>query len=520
MRSAVVARVVRWRRPLTSMALASVVVVHLTIIIASVTNNRLGFDSAYNLSVARNLAHGLGYSSDGYLTTHQVHPFDYRISTGPVVILPVSVAFMFGSVDQLIVARVVVSLFYVALGVGLWLAGRRLSGPWGGVAALAALLAIHTGATPGGAPELQGPSDVLGEFPAAAFAVFALLSLRRHPLLAGLLMGFAVNAKLNSVLFVPAFIIALWLLWDRQVESGRRALRRRIGSIALIAVPTVAFELFAFIALGGGSAYVQHLGDLLDFIKNETPARGAGHPNYAIGAGILIDSWYGPLFLTVGTTFALLWLAILVISRRRESWVQEDITSDREFVAFATFAVIALAVWVLYWLNSAHAFWVRQIITGLVVCAPILVAVFVRLARSVYRASRTGPRPERVGARLVMLALALLLVWQVGVPLRTAIVSDASGLDEEREVAAAMDAFPGKGLLTVSASYLVGQIAFLSDRLIVQVPEESGAHPSGPVLFAGPDRKTDPADGTDGPVSRMCADILLDTANYTVCTLR
>ncbi|MET0932244.1 MAG: hypothetical protein ABWX56_00910, partial [Mycetocola sp.] len=124
-----------WATVLFWTVLSLVLVAQLWVILPGFTVMRLWEDEAFNLTVPINLLDGLGYTSDGTLSGSRLAPFDPRISTGPVVLLPVAAVLALG-VDPVVGGRAVVLVFYAALLVGLWLLGRRIGGRWAGLAAI------------------------------------------------------------------------------------------------------------------------------------------------------------------------------------------------------------------------------------------------------------------------------------------------------------------------------------------------------------------------------------------------
>src|SRR5690606_10736307 len=113
-----------------------------------------------------------------------------------------------------------------------------------------------------GISPIQGPADLLGEIPAAALIVWALLVLPRRAWLAGLFIGLAIQTKLIAILVLPAFAVALWVLSDGAGWARvRETLRRSWLPLLLVAVPTLLVELAGLVSLGF-SGYVKHLRDL------------------------------------------------------------------------------------------------------------------------------------------------------------------------------------------------------------------------------------------------------------------
>jgi hypothetical protein len=336
---------------------------------------RLWEDEAFNLTVPRNLLAGLGYSSDGALSGSTITPFDPRISTGPTVLLPVAAVLATG-IDMVIGARLVPLAYWLLLLVGLAIIGRRIGGRWAALLAVAVPLAFTTSA---GVSPIQGPADLLGEIPAAALLVWALVVLPRRAWLAGLLVGLAVQAKLIALLALPAFALALWILSDgRGWARLRDFLRRSWLPVLLVGTPTLVIELSALLSLGG-QGYVQHLRDLVRFIRSG----GQGASTTVVQKlTTLADSWSVPA--VVAALAALLLVAAiataLVIARRA------PLVADRLVLAYGSAAALGALTFVLWWATASQLpLWVRHPSVGIFAFVPVLAATAVWSVRRIPR---------------------------------------------------------------------------------------------------------------------------------------
>ncbi len=124
----------------------------------------------------------------------KLNDFDYRISAGPAVILPVSLAYKIFGVG-IIPGRVVAGTFQVLAFLGLFWCARRL---WGLANALLAVALVLTGTD-----AFYWGRSVLGDMPALSLFLVALWFLlkgleaesRPHLFLGGLFLGLAFDAK-------------------------------------------------------------------------------------------------------------------------------------------------------------------------------------------------------------------------------------------------------------------------------------------------------------------------------------
>lgn len=359
-------------------------VCHGVVAVTSLRENALWEDEAFNLTVPLNLLQGLGYASDGALSGSVISPFDARISTGPAVLLPVAAVLGLGG-DIVIGARLVPLAFWVLLLAGLGILGHRLAGRWGALVAAAAPLAFHSAFT---ASPIQGPADLLGEIPAAALLVWALVIVPRRAWLAGLLVGLAVQAKLIALLALPAFAVALWMLapgtgWARL----RHLLRRCWVPLGMVALPTVLFELFALLSLGW-DGFRQHLRDMRAFVQS---GGQGGSPTTVLEK---LDTVAGAWFLPVWVVAILAVVGAALIAgaafrRIRTTRTDADADADASTLSggaapprldavLIAASVTGLLTYVVWWSTAAHLpLWVRHPAPGIYAFLPVLAAAAV-----------------------------------------------------------------------------------------------------------------------------------------------
>lgn len=379
---------------------AALAVCHVLVAWQSLVVNRLWEDEAFNLTVPLNLLAGLGYTSDGTLSGSELTPFDPRISTGPTVLLPIAAVLATGA-DPVIGARLVPLLYWGLLLAGLWILGLRLAGRWAGLAAVAAPLVFDP--TRGDSP-IQGPADILGEIPAAALLVWALVVLPRRRWLAGLLVGLAIQTKLIALLALPAFAVALWALapgrgWRRLGTTARRAWL----PLLLAGAPTALFELAALLQLGV-PGFLDHLRTLKWFVLSNGQT-AATTPLEKLAT--LAESWFVPSWLLLPAAAALIALIAWAAwtARRAEGGLPPLV------LAVLSAAVVGLLAYVGWWSTATHTpLWVRHPAVGVYAFAPLLVALAVWAARALHETrdarERAGARPRLIGVSALVAVVA------------------------------------------------------------------------------------------------------------------
>lgn len=467
---------------------AALLVGHVIVAWHSLVVWRFWEDEAFNLTVPQNLLAGLGYSSDGALSGSTITPFDPRISTGPVVLLPVTLLLATG-IDPVLAARLVPLAYWVLLLAGLAVIGRRIGGRWAALLAVAVPLAFTTSA---GYSPIQGPADLLGEIPAAALIVWALIVVPRRAWLAGLLVGLAIQAKLIVVLALPAFAVALWVLADGTGWARVRAMLRRCWlPLVMVAVPTLLFELAALVSLGF-SGYVQHLRALVGFVRSG--GQGDAATTAVQKLGTLADSWSLPPFVAVvGAIVAVVLTGIGVVLRWRRATAEERI-----IIAYALAAVVGALAFVGWWATASRLpLWVRHPAPGVFAFFPILAA------GAVWAVARM---PERRAARVAGVAAAsvLALVVAAGGVLHVVSVmtTETFGLDRQRAEVAPI-------------------AAWVAENDIEWLAASPWGNAVAPIVLSGAHLGLDDAPAMDG-VPRLTAlecttETLVDTGTYRVC---
>jgi hypothetical protein len=487
---------------------------------------RLWEDEAFNLAVPLNLLAGHGYSSSGLLSTGTLAPFDVRISTGPVVLLPVAAVLSTG-IDPDIGGRMVSLVFYAGLLVALWLLGRMIAGRWGGVIAIAVPLALNTNQLPS---PLQGPADILGEIPAAGLIAWSVLCARRRPWLAGLFLGLAIQTKFIALLAAPALLVYLWLMVAG--EPWRQRFKRCVLFTAWAAAPTVLYWLAVLISLGP-AGFVQNVHQFLWFLKT-------GGQIYAVPydqkLSALANSWFVETWAVALVIAAVIVIGVLaILALRRTGWRgasgDEAVLdagarpSARIVALLLVTAVINLLAWVGWWtLSRGTPTWIRYPATGLMVSIPMLAAGAVLGVRLVWMRARASERArwvERGLAGLAALSCAVMVV-STGVSVqRHAVAAESPDygetLPQQRDVARQLASLGDEKFATAWGSQL-GAI------LLSGVPFTNMTGPGAaslPTVIWTPDLSDAGQAAFDRLIDSACkSDVVRIAAQYAVCRLR
>lgn len=504
-----------WASVLFWSVLSLVLVAQLWVILPGFTVMRLWEDEAFNLTVPLNLLDGLGYTSDGTLSGSRLAPFDPRISTGPVVLLPVAAVLALG-VDPVIGGRAVMLVFYAALLAGLWLLGRRIGGRWAGLAAITVPLGLNTWDS---ASPIQTPIDVLGEIPTAALIVWAVCVFHRRPWLAGLLVGFALETKTIALLAVPAIAVGVFF-----TERGQAFWRRvwRVVLCGLFALlPVAAVELWKLLTLGF-AGYVNVTRDFVYFLRSG----GQGDHRVPISDKLagLVTSWFSPWILPVLLIVAFVAVGILVFALWRTHGLPSlrlD-ASPRELVVLLAVTLVGLATWIGWWALSSHLpVWIRHPSPALFAFVPLLAAFLVLGVRLLWHARSSGAPARRTGLRVVAVAASVLLALTLAGQVRGHVgiadhVRYGESLGDQRAAAAELGGLGEETLATnwgptVSVIVLAGAHAALTDA-----PGQAETTR----LYANYDLSKAGLERFDALLDAACSDVPMRLDHYAVCVPR
>jgi hypothetical protein len=495
-----------------------ILVAHLVSFFATMVISPLGFDEAFNLQAPLNLVQGNGYATEDFEFGRDRIAFDAIVSTGPIVELPIAISFVvFGiSVES---ARIVMLPFLLLLIGSLFIVGRRFGGRWGGLAAVAMVLALNTRFD---WPQtvIYGSSDALGEFAAAAFIALAFVLLPRHPMLAGLAVGLGALAKFITFMVAPAFVIAMLLA--PVMAGGAVSLRRRwrhvLGFAGLVVAPSIGWELVKAASLR--EDYFAALYRYGGFLFRSGSGADGGFGDYFLErASRLFATWHLPTLLVMVLSVALFGFALVRI-RRYVSAI--DFGADwrpgsrRRVLARAARAIPVelwaaagtLAVFALWWSLIASSVFVRHTMPGLLAAVPLIVALAVGGATWVLR-DRSGWWSH--AGRVFLVGLAITVTVQASLTVANSFRS------EEWTRAQQIGAATFVRELDVDQVQGIGWWAAPEIRFLSQVPSTPVGTGDGPLILEPITRTLVPS--VFDAALALCVDVLYIKDGFVICTL-
>lgn len=349
--------------------LAIVTILQAYYVLNSLMFNRLGFDSAMNLSVARNMGLGFGYSADSLFGSPEKSQFEVQISTGPTVLLPMALGFL-TSTKGFLAARLVMVAWYFLFILGSWLLGKQLFGKWAALAGIAFPLFVNPFLDSSWA-ELQGPTDILGEIPAATLVIWSLVLLKKNKTLSALCLGLAVLTKTIVLISIPAFIAA-YIYFLSRGGTNKKTLARHVFSFsAATLLPNLAWEIIIFCTLGSDGYLFRIQNFASFFLKGGSGLNRNWMSDPTQGLRSFIYFFQSPpIFVIIGFIFILLALGLWFgkQSNLRNGSPQENLRWINAILIFSSFN---FAIWSYWWFFQAGAQWTRSFVPVLLLSGSV-----------------------------------------------------------------------------------------------------------------------------------------------------
>jgi len=324
-------------------------------------------DDGFTATIAKNLAWGFGYSTSlGYATPYfSVERFDAHATTGPTLVLPVSVAIRILGNRAWVPGAVQVTL-WTLLPVSIWRALGPMATPPRAAVAGAAFLLVSYAVSP---YHLEHWYAMLGEVPAAlaillAFTVWAVdpLSSRRL-FVAAVALSMAVLTKILALVYAATFLVTAAAVGLRGVRDRKTLGRLLISFVVGLVLPLATFEAWRAVSLGPGGymGQVRALGRLM----RAQGISGAFSAAEITTRLIAFDTRFG---------VSLPGLLVLAVFGGAVAWRTGSPAFKRLFAALLT----GVAVHAFYWLVLSIG-WPRYFFIGLVLLAALVTIPYLAL---------------------------------------------------------------------------------------------------------------------------------------------
>jgi hypothetical protein len=384
--------------------LAIAVVLVAVILIAPSFWAPVSLDEGFNLQIVGNLLHGHGYATNPISPSTQPHLFDYRVTTGPSLLLPI-VAASAALGSHLWSYRLVPALFYALLLACWWRTGNRTAGTVGGVAAVGGVLMIN-----GVVLAATEPGVALGESTSTACTMLALLALR-YPGRCGALAGAAVMTKVVMVLALPGIILAL--LWQARRDDQRASRVLMRWSVWMVA-PILLWQLVRISSVGwAGNLHADR--DFLTFLRQD----GSG------SIGVLTHALQQLVTIQVAGVGVVL-LSLMTVGA---AWVMSPPTT-RAWIRGFDPCLVGIAVsgltLELWWLLSEGQGWPRHSLQASQLLLPLLLAMTMLALRTIRHV------PLR---RVLFWSIGCLVIVQVASVAKSEWFPEGPSLSDQRHVA-------------------------------------------------------------------------------------
>ena len=450
----------------------------------------LGFDEAYILQAVDSLVGTRRYASFGVARGFGPWDFDPNLTTGPTLTLPLAPLWWVTS-GSLVAVRLFMLAILLAYGAGLVVLTRGMSLRLAssGVVLLPAIFVASTHL-----------GEALGELPGSALFVWAFVALRSGRFrVAACLVGLTVQAKL--VFVTMALIVLVPVFWSllRARQVTRTEVVRLMG---LVSLPTMLFELWRFVSLGGVSGYRRSIDELRAYVTEQNVNMLGGWTS----GGRHLLKWNNFVALLPGAMWLLILLSFLVglygiLNRRvRRGGGRPLETIDCALIG----AVVSGIVMFLGWWTQSVQDPARQVLAVVLVAVP---ALFLFVARVVSMSPRRVPIAlTPVAAALILFALTSALAgsWKVDANPVSRTQQEVLGLVRDEEVT------------SILAS---GWYQFPELQLLTRVPAVQWIQPAGQVAIFDKQFR-DGGDVADADFLNGCESILLRRPDIVVCRPR
>lgn len=332
-------------------------------------------DDAFAAVVAKNLAFGHGYSTSlGFQRQDYVMTaFDAHATTGPAVVLPVSLAIRSVGNRTWVPGAVQVALWtLVLLGTG-WALSRQAA--WHRVAATGGVFLLVVYAV---SPfHLEHWYAMLGEVPAALTVLLSYVlwstapASRRRWLSAGVFCSLAILAKILAALYSGVLLLAaLALAWRSRHGGWRQAGWLCAGFLG----PLLAFQAWKLVAIGPGRTFEQY--QTLVSLVTDYGVRQEG-----LRLGVLAER-LGSFQSSFGVS--LTGMLVLAVLGCALAWRSGHLAFRRLFVAL----LAGVAAHAAYWLLASVG-WPRYFFIGLVLLAALVALPYLAIERRAHLAVYT-----------------------------------------------------------------------------------------------------------------------------------
>lgn len=476
-------------------AFLSVAIVALFAMLSS-ASDRVGSDSAANLLVSMSFAETGRYESASRYSFEAGMMFDPTITTGPTVLLPVTILIAFIG-EPVISSRIIMWCFWAALSMAIFALARRQASFWVSLAIALIPLGLNlTGRF--NYAELQGPSDLVGEIPATFFIVLAILFLRTKEKLAFFFLGFAVLTKMSMVIILPVFIAAaIAQSWG----SGRLTRVKELmqGGLAFCA-PLFVWEIFKFASLGL-EGYLAYLGSFVTHFRGSSVHTGVGGPRGFVESAIIGAELVSMSFFPAATAaVVLVGVAMTLIlgfqrGKKQEWLLRKDPLRESSIVLYSGLAIL------FWWITLNDANYTRTAVPGVILALVGLILVFWRVVDSAQQPTK-----------LKLLSSIVISVLSFSSVLTASVHGNDDDIHLQRATVAAIESFGSN-----SFSYSQTNRLFVNDLIVLGNLRPTTTRGPYAHVVAHPPEWNFSDDEASELARDECKNVVFTTARHTVC---
>lgn len=361
----------------------------------SINVQPIASDDALNLQAPVNIVRNGAYASFGAIWEGSDKVFDPYLSTGPIISLPIALAFKLFGVSVL-PARIVMLVLYAGfICLATWFVYHNTKSAWASLMPLAILLTVDK--------QINYPIAALGEFTAIGLVFGSMLAWQKRKfLLAGLLAGGAVLSKFLMLLLIIAGLFYLGVQLVRHWKNKVRVIKNGLLYMVGLGLSLGLWEVFRFIQLGSSlHAYKYNLKEFVDYFK----VNGSGLAEN--GTKITIPTKFSMVLANVSLITPLLIIAagcLLWLGWQNRALINRRLEQNM-------YGLLFIGLYVFWWFFKSNGAYSRYVMPLAVISLGIILSLALATKKD-------GVQWPAALVKLLLLIIVLVGIWQNYFPIR------------------------------------------------------------------------------------------------------
>lgn len=466
----------------------------------------LGYDDAYNLQVSQNIAKRGIYATNGAVFYGKPVLFDYHITTGPTLLIPIALFIkLFGS--TIIASRIVPILVLIAFFAVLYLYLRQLvaSKKIDAHLLFAAYVLLASLVFALGSIDNLLFSSV-GELLGLTFLLSGGILLKKYHLFSsGLLIGLAVLTKTIYAMAIPITLLLVYAHTQGGLKQKILAIAKNLSGII---VPALLFEIYRLYSFNFNFAdYRANINEFLLFFRQSGSGIDA-MSSTALGiiksrVAILIGA--SPVFRNVASVLAILFISAAISWYAYRQFKKIKIPPGLKNICTNTlvsFVGCTGFIWLAWWIVASNYPFYRHVFGAMVLLQILFIGIMLLDKRIVAHIRPIAAAMYTIGL-MVIVVNAYSFTYQFG------------GATEQVNSAKVIQAYYKDKQLYHYGWWQNPEIQYLNE--ITSQPY-TAEHHDAHVLISDVQKRFDSADYR--ALEAKCDNLTILTARYRICVIK